>query len=215
MLNRAYSLLEVKGVDDEQRIIRGTATTPEPDRVGDIVEPLGVKFKNPMPLLWQHRSDAPVGTVKFDKPTKDGITFEARLPKIDEPGNLKDRVDEAWQSVKAQLVRAVSIGFRALEYTRLEGGGLRFVESEVMELSLVTIPANAQATITQIKSFDAELLAASGKEQDGDEIPGGGGAAIGTSEDETAASGKQVHIARLATPARARAPFVINKIHRT
>ena len=47
MMNRAYSLLEVKQVDDDARIIVGTATTPSPDRVGDIVEPLGVKFKNP------------------------------------------------------------------------------------------------------------------------------------------------------------------------
>jgi hypothetical protein len=50
--------------------------------MGDIVEPLGVKFKNPMPLLHQHDSEKPVGTVKFDKPTKDGITFTAQLPVI-------------------------------------------------------------------------------------------------------------------------------------
>jgi HK97 family phage major capsid protein/HK97 family phage prohead protease len=164
-MNRAYSILTVKAVEEEHRIIRGTATTPSPDRVGDIVEPLGVKFKNPMPLLWQHRSDKPVGTVTFDKPTKDGITFEAKLAIIDEPGTLKDRIDEAWQSVKAGLVSAVSIGFRAIEYAFIEGtGGIRFTESEVMELSLVTIPANADATISQIKSIDAPLLAATGKE---------------------------------------------------
>ncbi|WP_342643455.1 phage major capsid protein [Rhodoligotrophos ferricapiens] len=164
-MNRAYSVLTVKAVEEEQRIIRGVATTPAPDRVGDVVEPLGVKFTNPMPLLWQHQSDKPVGTVKFDKPTKDGITFEAKLADIAEPGALKDRIDEAWQSVKAGLVRAVSIGFRALEYAFIEGtGGIRFTETEVMELSLVTIPANADATITAIKSIDAPLLAATGKE---------------------------------------------------
>lgn len=163
-MNRAYSVLTVKAVEEEQRIIHGTATTPSPDRVGDVVEPLGVKFNNPMPLLWQHRSDKPVGTVTFDKPTKNGITFEAKLANIDEPGALKDRIDEAWQSVKSGLVRAVSIGFRAIEYAFIEGGGIRFTESEVLELSLVTIPANADATISSIKSIDAPLLAASGKE---------------------------------------------------
>lgn len=161
-MNRAYSILTVKSVEEDQRIIRGVATTPSPDRVGDIVEPLGVKFNNPMPLLWQHQADKPVGTVRFDKPTKDGITFEAKLATIDEPGNLKDRIDEAWQSVKAGLVSAVSIGFRALEYAFMESGGIRFSESEVMELSLVTIPANAEATITAIKSIDTEIRAASG-----------------------------------------------------
>lgn len=163
-MNRAYSILTVKAVEEERRVIRGTATTPSPDRVGDIVEPLGVAFKNPMPLLWQHKSDKPVGLVKFDKPTKDGITFEAELPTIDEPGALKDRVDEAWQSVKAGLVAAVSIGFRAIEYAFLDDGGIRFVKSEVYELSLVTIPANADATISLIKSIDAPVLAATGNE---------------------------------------------------
>lgn len=162
-MNRAYSVLDVKSVDTENRIIRGTATTPTPDRMGDIVEPMGVEFKNPMPLLWQHQSDKPVGTVKFDKPTKNGITFEAKLAQITEPGTLKDRVDEAWQSVKAGLVSAVSIGFRAIEYAFIEGtGGVRFISSEVMELSLVTIPANADATISQIKSIDTKIRAATG-----------------------------------------------------
>ncbi|QOF71464.1 phage major capsid protein [Aminobacter sp. SR38] len=174
-MNRAYSILTVKAVEEDQRVIRGTATTPSPDRVGDIVEPLGVKFNNPMPLLWQHKHDKPVGTVTFDKPTKDGITFEAKLAKIDEPGTLKERTDEAWQSVKAGLVSAVSIGFRALEYTFIENtGGIRFTESEVMELSLVTIPANADATISQIKSIDTEIRAATGiKDGEGRPVPPG------------------------------------------
>ncbi|HDZ55380.1 MAG TPA: phage major capsid protein [Pseudomonas xinjiangensis] len=164
-MNRAYSVLNVKEVDGEQRIIRGIASTPSPDRMGDVVEPLGAKFKTPMPLLWQHQHDKPVGLVEFAAPTKEGIPFEARLPAIAEPGALKDRVDEAWQSVKSGLVTAVSIGFKAIadKAERLESGGLRFKEWEWLELSLVTIPANAEATITQIKAIDNELLAASGR----------------------------------------------------
>ncbi len=164
-MNRAYSLLSVKSIEevDDQRVIRGTATTPEPDRYGDIVDPMGVQFKNPLPLLHQHDSKRPVGTVKFDKPTKDGITFEARIAKIAEPGALKERVDTAWGEIKAGLVRAVSIGFRALEYSFMEDGGIRFMASEVLELSLVTVPANSGAFITEIKSIDGPMLAASGK----------------------------------------------------
>src|SRR5690606_21260370 len=199
-MNRAYSILTVKAVEEEQRIIRGVATTPTPDRVGDIVEPLGVKFNNPMPLLWQHNSDKPVGTVTFDKPTKDGITFEAKLARIEEPGALKDRIDEAWQSVKAGLVRAVSIGFRALEYAFIEGtGGIRFTETEVMELSLVTIPANAEATITAIKSIDRPLLAATGKEPTAEDRP-----VPPSSTPEPAATGKKARVVRLDAPARDR-----------
>lgn len=159
-MDRAYSVLHVKGIDEERRIIRGIATTPEADRVGDIVSPEGVQFKNPMPLLWQHKHDKPVGTVRFDTPTKNGITFEAQLPVIQEAGILKDRVDEAWQSVKSGLVTAVSIGFRVLDdqFERMKSGGLKFLKTEVIELSLVTIPANAGAVITAIKSIDAEQI---------------------------------------------------------
>jgi len=154
---RAYSLLTLKAVDEEKRILTGTATTPEPDRMGDIVESAGIKFKNPMPLLWQHRHAEPVGTVQFDKPTKDGVSFTASLPQIPEEGVLRNRIEEAWQSVKHKLVRGVSIGFRPIEYSWMDNGGIRFLESEVYELSLVTIPANASATIQSIKSLDAAL----------------------------------------------------------
>lgn len=155
--NRAYSLLEVKAVDDEQRVITGIATTPEPDRVGDVVDPMGAKFANPLPLLWQHRHDSPVGTVVFDKPTKSGISFKATFPKIAEAGALKDMVDLAWQAVQNKLVRGVSIGFRALEYAFMESGGIKFMETEIIELSLVTVPANASATIQTIKAMDSGL----------------------------------------------------------
>lgn len=166
-MNRAYSLLTVKAVSEDKRVITGVATTPTPDRVGDIVEPLGVRFRNPMPLLHQHRSDQPVGTVKFSKPSEAGIAFEARLPIIEVPGPLKDRVDTAWEEIKAGLVRGVSIGFRALEQSFMDDGGIRFIESEVLELSLVTIPANADAVISTIKTFDAKALAASGNKDGG------------------------------------------------
>lgn len=178
--NRAYSVLELKTVIDETRTITGMATTPTPDRLGDIVEPLGVKFKNPMPLLWQHRSAEPVGTVKFDQPTANGITFTASLPKIEDAGRLKDRVDEAWQSVKLGLVRAVSIGFRSIEHAWMDdsSGGIRFIKSEVFELSLVTLPANAEATIHTIKAIDIRQRAALGRSKS---TPGASGILKATS----------------------------------
>jgi len=209
-MNRAYSVLAIKAVDDEERVIRGVATTPEPDRIGDIVEPLGVKFSNPMPLLWQHNHSAPIGTVTFDKPTKAGITFEARLPKVMEEGNLRDRIEEAWQSVKHGLVRAASIGFRAIEYSFMDTGGIRFSATEVFELSLVTIPANADATITAIKSIDAPVLAALGKEPKDDDRP-----APGSKPDEHAATGPRiVKLNDIARAGAKRKPFVINTIRR-
>lgn len=140
------------------------ATTPEPDRTGDIVESLGITFTNPLPLLLFHDNTLPVGTVTFGRATAAGIPFDATIPEVSEPGRLKDRVDEAWQSVKYKIIRGVSIGFRAFDdgIEQLKSGGLRFVKSEVVELSLVPIPANTSATILSIKSLDAPHLAASG-----------------------------------------------------
>lgn len=163
MRDRAYSILHVRDVNDDARVIEGIASTPATDRVGDIVEPMGAKFALPMPLLWQHDAWQPVGHVEFAKPTKNGIPFRATIANIAEPGKLRDRVEEAWQSVKAGLVRAVSIGFRSLEHEFMEGGGIRFRTWEWLELSLVTIPANADATITTVRSIDAELRAATGR----------------------------------------------------
>ncbi|MDP9463315.1 MAG: phage major capsid protein, partial [Actinomycetota bacterium] len=178
-MDRAYSILTVKSIDADQRIITGIATSPEPDRMGDVIEPLGVKYKNPLPLLLFHDTQRPVGTVKFSKPTDDGIVFEAKLPDIEEPGVLRDRVNEAWQSVKAGLVKGVSIGFRALDdgMELLRSGGIRFTKTEVLELSLVTIPANAAAMIQTIKSIDAPYLAASGTGQEGVARPSAGATA--------------------------------------
>jgi len=153
-VNRAYALLTVKAVDDDRRVITGLATTPEPDRMGDIIEPLGVSFKNPLPLLLFHDARQPVGQTKFNKPTAAGIEFEATIANIAEPGTLKTRTDEAWQSIKAGLIQGVSIGFRPTEMAYMDSGGVHFLETEVVELSLVTIPANAQASIHTIKSLD-------------------------------------------------------------
>ena len=171
MNNRAYSVLEIKAFNDDKRELTGTATTPTPDRAGDIVDPMGAKFAPEIPLLWQHQHDKPVGTVRFDKPTKNGITFKASLPKIEEPGPLKDLVDLAWGAVREKLVRGVSIGFRPIEYSFIDGGGVRFAETEIYELSLVTVPMQAQATIQTIKSIDQAQRAASGTTAQGSQPP--------------------------------------------
>lgn len=198
-MNRAYSILTVKSVNEESREIKGVATTPNPDRMGDIVEPLGVKFAPSMPLLWQHMSSKPVGTVKFDKPTKDGITFTAKLASVDglSSQSVIDRINEAWDSVKSGLVSAVSIGFRALEYAFMEDGGIHFLQSEVLELSLVTIPANGDATITAFKSVDTQVRAALGiKDTDRPVPPGVSGKAVTVkTHRETPKEGKMKTIA--------------------
>jgi len=177
-VQRAYSLLTLKSVDDAQRIIDGVATTPTPDRVGDIVEPLGGIFSLPLPFMWQHGRDpfvgqTPVGNLIAAKPTADGIPVRIQMERSDTPGRLKDILDFAWQAVQKRLVRGLSIGFDPKEYAFLDNGdGIRFISWEWLELSAVTIPANAEASITTIKSAATALrksialeLAASGRRE--------------------------------------------------
>lgn len=155
---RAYAAFEVKALDSSKRTFKGWATTPAVDRVGDIINPLGASFKNPLPLLHQHRHDMPIGLVRFSTPTAKGIEFEAEIPSIEEPGPLKDRLDTAWGEIKHGLVRAVSIGFRPIKYAYKEDGGIDFQETEIYELSSVSIPANATAIINAVKSMDGRPL---------------------------------------------------------
>jgi HK97 family phage major capsid protein len=80
---------------------------------------------------------------------------------VAEAGAVRDRVDAAWQSIKAGLITGVSIG-----YLPRPGGvkflkhGLHLLQTDIFELSLVTIPANVDATILAVKSLDAPYVAA-------------------------------------------------------
>ncbi len=123
------------------------------------MEPLGAEFELPMPFLWQHDQDRPIGEVFEATPTKSGIRIKARIAKIDEPGRLKDRLDEAWQSLKTKLVRGLSIGWSPIEAAPNKSGGLHVLKWVWAELSAVTIPMNVEASILRIKHID---LAASG-----------------------------------------------------
>jgi HK97 family phage major capsid protein/HK97 family phage prohead protease len=166
MKNRAYGLLEIKAIDEEQRIITGIASTITPDRMDDIVEPKGAQFKLPIPFLWQHRHPEPIGHVIDAKVGNKEIEVTVQLAKTDEPGTLRDRLDEAWQSIKLKLVRGLSIGFSPIESVSIDGTwGYRYLKWDWLELSAVTIPANSEATIQTIKSFDREQRAASGQKQ--------------------------------------------------
>lgn len=186
-MDRAYSILTEKSISEDADFvyIKGIASTPSVDRVGDIMDPMGAKFKIPMPLIMNHKHDLPVGHVTFARPTSSGIPFNAKLPIVKETGRVKDRVDEAIHSLKYDLISAVSVGFKAVEggVERIKSGGIRFKEWTWLELSLVTIPANSEAVITAIKSIDSQHLPpASGHEadagQEGRDSPGVSGTKV-------------------------------------
>lgn len=158
-LNKAYGLLNVKSLDEDKREIRGIASTISPDRSGDVVMPEGINFKLPLSLLWQHDHDKPVGIIHSAKRTKEGLEIVATIAKVDAPSQLAARLDEAWESVKSGLVRGLSIGFIPKKYAPNKTDGYDFTEIELTEISIVTIPANSEGTITQVKQFSEQQAA--------------------------------------------------------
>lgn len=159
-MNRAFVALEFKAMQEEdgKRRFTGIATTPTPDRVGDIVEPKGAQFKLPIPLLWQHMSTQPIGWVTEAKVTDKGIEVAGEVALVSEEGTLKARLDEAWQSMKAKLVGGLSIGFKPIESSRIDGTySYRYLKWLWLELSAVTVAANGDCSITAIKSADEAI----------------------------------------------------------
>jgi HK97 family phage major capsid protein/HK97 family phage prohead protease len=170
-MNRAYSTFTIKAVDDDQRIIDGIASTPSPDRIGDILEPKGATFALPLPLLWQHNAAEPIGHVTHAKVTADGIAIRAQLAK-----GVLPRIDEAWALIKSGLVRGLSVGFRALDAEQIPNSfAVKFKAWEWLELSAVTIPMNAQASIHTVKAYDTPSPAASGTGRAVTSTPGASG----------------------------------------
>lgn len=161
-MNRAYSLLEIKAVDAEQRIIEGIASTPTPDLGGDVMMPKGAVFTLPMPLKFEHQFA--IGEVFAATVKADGIHIKARISTVDDdaPQPLKDRLAEAWHSIKADppLARGLSIGWKGIDSEPIRGTRFtRYLKWIWGETSVVNIPMNTDATILTVKALD---LAASG-----------------------------------------------------
>lgn len=143
------------------RMAAREASTPSVDSVGDVVEPLGMQqpVQRGLPFLWQHDHGQPIAWIESVTPSRDAVRFTARLAKIDEPGALRDRLEEAYQSLRSGLVRGVSIGFAALKAEPLQGGGRRFTAWRLMEISAVTLPANADASVETVKFYAERQIA--------------------------------------------------------
>lgn len=202
-MNRALVRFEIKALDDDARTIEGWATTPEVDRMGDIVLPKGAEFELPIPFLLDHDHSQVVGEVDKVEVTDKGIKFWASIKKIAEEGEAKALCDKAWSYIKHGLRKAVSIGFRPLEFDVLPNGGLKFTSWEWYELSAVGIPAQPGAKITETKTFSVGDTYVA----EDPEIP---------ANPEPAAPGKTARVVKLEQPARDGAkPFVVRKIKRT
>lgn len=154
-MNKAFGAFEIKSIDEDKRTFTGIASTPNQDQAKDIMVPSGAKFSLPMPLLFHHDHKSPIGQVTHAKVTEKGIEVEIYLPKIEEDGALKRRIDEAYQSLKHNLIKGLSVGFLPNwdDAEMIKGGGIKFNDWEFYELSLVTIPCNRESETDFSKAF--------------------------------------------------------------
>lgn len=153
-MQRAHSVVQLKRVAAEARRISGIASTPATDRQGDVLVPSGAVFKLPLPLLLGHDHGAPLGEVIDARVTPQGIYIVAQLA----AEGTSERIDEAWRLIRAGLIKGLSVGFIGLESSALPNGGRKFTKWEVIELSAVVVPANAEAGILEVKRLDAHAV---------------------------------------------------------
>jgi len=147
--NVPFQLTETEGVQGYS----WTLSTYDLDRYGERIDPQGWDFKrylrNPI-VEWAHRFDIPaIGKIE-------GLT-------VDEQGlhglvifNDKEYDPFGWgigERVKAGVIRAGSVGFRAVEIEipsvadSKDGTTLIFRKQELLEFSICNVPANPWALV--------------------------------------------------------------------
>ncbi len=141
--------LEVKA-DGEPGVFEGYgAIFGNLDRDGDIVAKgaFSASLQGRLPaLLWQHNAKEPIG--KFDEVREDekGLYVRGRL-------SLQGRGREAYELLKMGALDGLSIGFVTKEASKNALTGARTIKrAELMEISLVTFPANEMARVANVKS---------------------------------------------------------------
>lgn len=119
------------------------------DSFGDIVSSEGWDTsafeRNPV-ALFNHVSSWPIGTWSAIRVENGQLRGRLELA----PKGTSPRIDEIRALVEAGILRAVSVGFRALEHEPLKSAdgatlGMRFIKQQLLEASLVSIPANSNA----------------------------------------------------------------------
>jgi HK97 family phage prohead protease len=111
-----------------------------------IAELMASKKTGKLPALWQHDCDEPIGSYTELQEDARGLFVKGRLPKADT--FVSGRVIP---QMKAESIGSMSIGYSVLDYA-IEGGIRMLKALKLWEISLVTMPMNELAEITDMKS---------------------------------------------------------------
>jgi len=119
------------------------------DRDGDIVErgAFAESLKGGLPaLLWQHDQKQPIGRFDIVREDKRGLFVKGRLSQT-------GKGLEAYELLKMGALNGLSIGFVTKEASReAVTGTRRIMRADLMEVSLVTFPANELARVASVKA---------------------------------------------------------------
>ncbi len=100
------------------------------------------------PLLWQHDIREPLGAWRDMHEDNHGLFVKGELFINDIP-----RAKEAWKLLRENVVTGLSIGYRTRESHFDEKSGVRILtDIALLEVSMVTFPANDAARILRVKS---------------------------------------------------------------
>jgi HK97 family phage prohead protease len=131
-------------------VFRHTLTTSRKDRDGDYLQTKGAKPDPSMLLLWQHTHTLPIGKVLG--------TAEHTAHKLSMISAIVDVNELAHDSavmIENKMGR-FSHGFKALDFEKnkdtdgKESGGFNIKSFEIMEASLVSVPANVDAEVEDV-----------------------------------------------------------------
>lgn len=125
----------------------------EPDSYGDTIKKGAftktlreTKSTGGPAMLWDHNSSQPIGVWTSLVEDDRGLRVEGRLVTKSAKGA------DAYELLKDGAIRGLSIGFRAKKSERGPNGGRILTDIELVEISLVTMPAASKARVTSIKN---------------------------------------------------------------
>ena len=143
----------VKEVKEDGRIITGAiASTDSADRDGEILSSKGWNLdsfqKNPV-LLWGHNShELPIGKIINIKSTEGRLLFDAEFAVKENP--FAEKVSKL---MNGGFLNTFSVGFLPQEKE-----GDTFTKQELLEISVVNVPANPEAVVSrELKSLWKEV----------------------------------------------------------
>lgn len=142
------------------RRIRVIASTSREDREGDVIEVGGwdlTAFRRNPVVLFNHTPAKPIGKCIDIGVVNGRLEATVEFP----PPGTSPLADEVYGLVRHGAVSAVSVGFLTREAKPISGGrGLRITKAELLELSLVSVPANPDCLVVQREARGPEPKAA-------------------------------------------------------